>query len=116
GRSGKTYVISPGGVVQRSFLLPNVSTSKDAISVDVTPDGSTLVYVGDGASVNRYNVCAQVLLAPVAPGERFEAIRALSDGGFAGVTNGRVKFYDASGRLLYGVIAPAGTPVGALAF
>ena len=86
------------------------------ISVDVTPDGGTLVYVGDGGSANRFNTCAQVALPPIAPGERFEAIRALSDGGIVGATAGRIKFYDATGRLLYGILAPPGGPVVALSF
>jgi hypothetical protein len=116
GQSGRTYVYTPGGILQRAFMLPNLSAPVGAISADVTPDGCTLVYVGDGASVNRFNSCAQVALAPIAAGERFEAVRALSDGGVAGATNGRIKFYDSTGRLLYGVIAPAGTPIVALSF
>jgi hypothetical protein len=116
GQSAKTYVISPGGVLQRTFRLPNLNAPIGDISVDVTPDGCTLFYVGDGASANRYNVCAQVLLAPIAPGERFEAIRALSDGGFAGATDGRIKFYDPTGHVVYGIVAPPGGRVAAFSF
>jgi hypothetical protein len=116
GLSGKTYVMSPGGLLQRTFSLPNLTASVSAISIDVTPDGCTLVYVGDGASVNRFNTCSQVALAPIAPGERFDAIRALSDGGFAGATTGRIKFYDSTGRLIYGIVAPPGGRVAALSF
>ncbi|MEA2415993.1 MAG: hypothetical protein QOI58_2650 [Thermoanaerobaculia bacterium] len=116
GQSGKTYVISPGGVFQRTFRLPNLTVPVGAISIDVTPDGCTLVYVGDGASANRFNTCAQVALVPIAPGERFEAIRALSDGGFAGATDGRIKFYDSTGRVIYGILAPPGGRVAALSF
>lgn len=84
GRSGRMYVYSPGGILQRSFTLPNLSASAGAISIDATPDGCTLVYVGDGASANRFNTCAHLALARLAPGKRFEAVHALSDGGFAG--------------------------------
>lgn len=115
-RSGTTYVFSPGGVFQRSFMLPNLSAPVGTISADVTPDGCTLVYVGNGGSANRFDTCAQVALSPIAPGERFDAVRALSDGGIAGATAGRINFYDSNGRLLYGILAPPGGPVVALSF
>jgi hypothetical protein len=114
-RSGRAYVFSPGGVFQRTFSLPNLTAPVGAISVDVTPDGSTLVYVGDGASANRFDMSSQLAL-PIAPGERFDAVRALSGGGIAGAASGRIKFYDSNGRMLYGIVTPPGGRVAALSF
>ena len=116
GQSGRAYVYSPGGAGQRSFVLPNLSAPVGAISVDVAPNGCTLLYVGDHGSVNRFDVCAQLALAPIATGERFEAVRALSDGGFVGATAGHIKFYDANGRLLHDILAPPGSPIVSLSF
>lgn len=116
GQSGRAYVYSPGGIGQRTFALPNLSAQTGVVSIDVTPDGCTLVYVGDGGSLNRFNACAQVALAPIASGERFDAVRALSDGGVAAATDGRIRFYDSNGRLLFDVAAPAGGPIAAFSF
>jgi len=113
---GTTVVVSPGGAVQRSFVLPNLHTPVDSTSIDVTPAACTLVYIGDGASLNRFDVCAQIALGPIAAGERFEAVRALSDGGVVAATAGLIKFYDSNGSLRYSVAAPAGGPIAALSF
>src|SRR5258708_39511010 len=59
---------------------------------------------------------ARVTRAPIAPGERFDAVRALSDGGVAGATAGLIKFYDSTGRLRYSIPAPPGGSIAALSF
>jgi hypothetical protein len=116
GQSGRMDVYSPGGVFQRSFALPNLSVPVGTLSVDITPNGCTLIYVGDRGSVNRFDTCAQLALPPIATGERFDAVRALSDGGFAGATAGHIKFYDANGRVLHDILAPPGGPIAMLSF
>jgi hypothetical protein len=116
GESARVYVYTPGGVFQRGFTLPNVTAPVGAISIDVTPDGCTLVYVGDHAAVNRFDACGQMSLPAIAADERFDAVRAMSDGGFAGATGDRIKFYDSMGRLLYDVLAPPFTPVTTMVF
>jgi len=121
GVSGTVHVYSPGGMLQRSFALPNLppasaSAIPSPISIDVTPNGCTLVYIGADASVNRYDACALMPLPPIATDRHFDAIRALSDGGFAGATGDHILFYDASGRLVYQLLAPSGSPIGAMAF
>jgi len=114
GESGRVYVYSPGGVFQRGFQLPNVTAPVRSISIDVTPDGCTMVYTGDHGAVNRFDSCGLVALP--APDERFDAVRAMADGGFAGASGDRIKFYDAMGRLLYDVLAPPFSPIVAMAF
>ncbi len=116
GKSGVVGVYSADGTIQRRFLLPNLTQPVGAISIDVSPNGCTLVYIGDGGFANRYDACAQLPLPPIAAGERFQAIRALSDGGFAGAAGDSIKFYDASGRLAYELLASPGSPVLAMAF
>jgi hypothetical protein len=115
GESGRVYVYSPGGVYQRGFWLPN-SGSTPVRSADITPNGCTMVYVGDHHSMNRYDACAELPLPSLAADERFDAVRALNDGGFAGATSGHIKFYDSTGRVLHDIPAPSGNVVGALAF
>jgi hypothetical protein len=115
GESGRVYVYSPGGVYQRGFWLPN-SGSAPVRSADITPNGCTLMYIGDHHSMNRFDACAEVPLPPLAADEQFDAVRALNDGGFAGATSGHIKFYDSTGRVLYDIPAPSGNVVGALAF
>jgi hypothetical protein len=121
GLSGTLYVYSPGGMFQRRIALPNLpaeaaSEIPSPISIDVTPNGCTLIYIGADASVNRYDTSALMPLAGIASDQRFDAIRALNDGGFAGATGDHILFYDASGRLAYGLLAPPGSPIGAMAF
>ncbi len=105
----------------RSFALPNLlpaaaSAIPSPISIDVAPNGCTLIYIGEGGSANRYDACALMPLPPIASDRHFDAIRALSDGGFAGATGDHILFYDASGWLAYGLLAPPGSPIGAMAF
>lgn len=121
GVSGTVHVYSPGGMLLRSFALPNLppaeaSAIPSPISIDVTPNGCTLIYIGEGGSANRYDACALMPLPPIASDRHFDAIRALNDGGFAGATGDHILFYDASGRLAYGLPAPPGSPIGAMAF
>jgi hypothetical protein len=116
GKSGVVYVYSADGGFQRRFLLPNLTEPVGAISIDVSPNGCTLVYIGDGGFANRYDTCAQMPLPAIAAGERFQAIRALSDGGFAGAAGDHIKFYDSTGRLVYELLASPGAPVLAMAF
>jgi hypothetical protein len=120
GLSGTLYVLSPGGMFLRRFALPNLPAATDpyagAVSVDVTPNGCTLVYVGAGGSANRYDTCALMPLPLIASGQHFDAVRALSDGGFAGAAGDHIFFYDAGGRLAYELLAPPGSPIGAMAF
>jgi hypothetical protein len=116
GKSGLLCIFSADGSFQRRFLLPNLTTPVGAISIDVSPNGCTLVYLGDGGFANRYDICAQMPLPALAAPERFQAIRALSDGGFAGAIGDHIKFYDATGRLVYELLASPGSPVLAMAF
>src|SRR5205814_168977 len=92
GESGTAYVYSPGGILQRSFALPGVFVPAREVSIDVSPEGCTLVYLGAGGKVNRFDSCSQMALA--APDERFTTVRALNDGGFAGVDGDRIEFFD----------------------
>jgi hypothetical protein len=94
------------------FHAPAPQRARSGRLASTSPsDGCTLVYVGDRASANRFNTCAQIATeiapAPLAPGGRFEAVRALSADGFAGATAGHIKFYNPTGRVLYDVLAPA---------
>jgi hypothetical protein len=116
GKSGVVYVFSAEGTFQRRFALPNLTPPVGAISIDVSPNGCTLVYLGDGGFANRYDACAQMPLPSIAAGERFQAIRALNDGGFAGAAGDSIKFYDTTGRLVYELLASPGSPVLAMAF
>ena len=120
GLSGTLYVLSPGGAFQQRFALPNLPAATDPlaspVSIDVSPNGCTLVYVGADGSANRYDTCALMPLAPIASGQHFDAVRALGDGGFAGAAGDHIFFYDAGGRLAYELLAPPGSPIGALAF
>ena len=75
GESGTAYVYSPGGILQRSFALPGVFVPAREVNIDVSPEGCTLVYLGAGGKVNRFDGCTQIALA--APDDRFTAIRAL---------------------------------------
>jgi len=115
GTSGRLYVYSPANARLRDFALPNATRPAWGMNVDVSPDGCTFLYVGDTAAVNRFDVCRGAPLPAVAEEEHFTAVRALADGGFAGATRDRIRFYDASGRLRYEIQAPA-TPVAAMAF
>ncbi|HXH92160.1 MAG TPA: hypothetical protein VNN25_11315 [Thermoanaerobaculia bacterium] len=116
GKSGIVYVYSAGGAFQRRFALPNLTPPVSAISIDVSPNGCTLVYIGDGGFAYRYDACAQIPLPAIAAGERFQAIRALSDGGIAGAVGNHINFYDATGRLVYELLASPDSPVLAMAF
>ena len=116
GKSGIVDVYSGGGTFQRRFALPNLTAPVGAISIDVSPNGCTLVYIGDGGFANRYDACAQMPLPAITAGERFQAVRALSDGGFAGAVGNHIKFYDTAGRLVYELLASPDSPVLAMAF
>ena len=116
GESGTAYVYSPGGTFQRSFTLPNLFIPARRVSIDIASNGCTLVYVGVGGSASRFDACSGMPLPAIATGERFDALRALADGGFAGATGDRIKFYDSSGRILGDIAAPTHDTVAALAF
>jgi hypothetical protein len=116
GKSGIVDVYSGGGTFQRRFAPPNLTPPVGAISIDVSPNGCTLVYIGDGGFAYRYDACAQMPLPAIAAGDRFQAVRALSDGGFAGATGNRIKFYDTAGRLVYELLASPDSAVLAMAF
>ena len=122
GESGTVYVYSPGGMLQYRFTLPNLELPARQVSIDVAPEGCTLVYAGAGGSVNRFDSCAQIALAPVATDEHFTAIRAMREGGFAGATDSRLKFYNGSGQVVFDIalprerFSPRLTQVAAIAF
>ncbi len=116
GISGNLAVYSPGGVAQRTVMLPNFPADGSTISIDVTPNGCTLVYTGQGGSANRFDTCAMLPLPSIESSQHFHAIRALSDGGLAAATDDHVLFFDASGRLVYQVLASTGSPIMAIAF
>lgn len=115
GESGTLYVYSPAGF-QRSFTLPNLFIPSRFVSVDIAPDGCTLVYTGVGGAATRFDACAGVPLPDIAKGERFDAVRALRDGGFAGAAGDHLEFYDGAGRLLDDVVIRAHDRIGAFAF
>jgi|GEM_PF-4295548 len=106
GTSGNLRVYSPGGVLQQAFMLPNVAPPVSFMSIDVAPDGCTLVYTGANDRVNRFDVCARVALPPIAQDRRFTAVRALRDGGFAGATDTRIELWNGSGQLIHSVALP----------
>ena len=101
GESGTVFVYSPGGVWQSEFTLPSA-----AESIDIAPEGCTLVYVGAVGVVNRFDVCAGVALPRIAQDERFTAIRALRDGGFAGATASRIEIWNGAGQMVHSVNIP----------
>jgi len=116
GQSGRLFVYSPGGILQRSVVLPNLPSDRFTISMDVTPNGCTLFYTGEGGSANRYDACAMLPLTPIASGQNFRAVRALSDGGVAAATDDHIYFYDGMGRLVYQLLASLDSPIKAIAF
>lgn len=109
--SGTTYVYSPGGALQAKFKLPNVSLPVQALSIDIAPEGCTLVY---GVHADRYDACANLPLPSLAPSEEFTAVRALRDGGFAGATKTHLELFNAAGQRVIDVPLPA--PANAFAF
>ena len=114
GESGLVRIYSPEGTLVSTFPLPNVVTPVRDMSIDIAPDGCTLVYIGPNRAAERYDVCSGTALPPVASG--LDAIRALRDGGFVGAIVGRIEFFDRNGRFVSDQPTPTADRVNAIAF
>ena len=116
GESGTMYVYSPSGMFQRSFTLPNLFLPARNVSIDIGNDGCTLDYIGAAGAASRFDACSGVALPALVPGERFESIRALADGGFVASSGNELRFYDSSGRLAAHISVPNTDHIATLAF
>ena len=113
--AGELTVYSPAGVVLQTISLPFITNpSVHAPSLDLGPDQCTLFYTDLAQTGRRYNICAQLPLANLAPGP-WSAVRAMSDGGYAAALNSTLSIFDAQDHLLRAYTPQAGD-IEALAF
>jgi outer membrane protein assembly factor BamB len=101
GETGTMFVYDAEGALRRQFKLPGLAISTFYSRIDLASDQCSLHYTDGVGQLRRFNVCGEVAQPPIAEGKRFTAIRALFDGGFAGVTGGKIEFYDVTGRVIH---------------
>jgi hypothetical protein len=112
--TGELTIYSPTGAVLQTISLPFGSPAIRAPSLDLGPDQCTLFYVDTAQTGRRYDVCTQQPLANLAPGP-WNAVRAMSDGGYAAGINSTLSIFDAQDHLLRAYTPQVGE-IEALAF
>lgn len=111
---GELTIYSPTGAVLQTISLPFGSPAVRRPSLDLGPDQCTLFYVDTAQTGRRYDVCTQQALTNLAPGP-WNAVRAMSDGGYAVAINSTLSIFDAQDQLLRAYTPPVGE-IQALAF
>ena len=112
--TGELTIYSPTGAVLQTISLPFGSPAVRAPSLDLGPDQCTLFYVDTAQTGRRYDVCTQQPLTNLPPGP-WNAVRAMSDGGYAAAIQSTLSIFDAQDHLLRAYTPPAGE-ILALAF
>ena len=113
--SGTVAILSPAGTVQQTFAMP--FTPGPLIipaSLDLGADQCTIFYTDGAQTGRRFDVCAQHALPDLAPGP-WNAVRAMSDGGYIAGRNSTLSIFDAQNHLLR-TFTPQIDSVSALAF
>jgi hypothetical protein len=111
---GVLTIYSPAGAVLQTIALPFGNPAVRGPSLDLGPDQCTLFYVDVAQTGRRYDVCTQQPLANLAPGP-WNAVRAMSDGGYAAAINSTLSIFDAQDHLLRAYTPQVGE-IEALAF
>jgi len=111
---GELTIYSPTGAVLQTISLPFGSPAVRAPSLDLAPDQCTLFYVDTAQTGRRYDVCTQQPLTNLPPGP-WNAVRAMSDGGYAAGINSTLSIFDAQDHLLRAYTPQVGD-IQALAF
>ncbi|HKS21884.1 MAG TPA: hypothetical protein VJZ76_03725 [Thermoanaerobaculia bacterium] len=109
---GVLTIYSPAGAVLQTISLP--FTGNAAGNLDLGPDQCTLFYTDGARTGRRYDVCTQQPLTNLAPGP-WNAVRAMSDGGYAAASNSTLSIFDAQNHLLRAYTPPV-DEILALAF
>jgi len=113
--AGELTIYSPAGAVLQTISLPfTASPAVRGPSLDLGPDECTLFYTDPAQTGRRYNICAQLPLANLPPGS-WNAVRAMSDGGYAAASNSTLSIFAAHDQLLRAYTPQAGE-IYALAF
>ena len=108
-------ILSPSGAVKQMFTLPNPEETFSGLQViDVAPDQCTVFYTDAALHGHRFNTCTGQPLADLAPGT-WNALRAMSDGGYLAANGGTLSVFDANNQLLRSYVEQPWT-IRALAF
>ena len=115
GAAGELRILSVDGALEKSIQLPTAVGLPLASRFDVAEDLCTVFYTDEAYVGRRFDICNGQPLADLAPGP-YQAIRALSDGGYIVARIGpSLEIYDANNRLLR-TLAPPTAEISAMAF
>jgi hypothetical protein len=115
GFTGLLTIYTPAGVPKQTLPLPFTAGSLVIpASLDLAGDQCTLLYTDDAQVGRRFDVCTQHALPDLAAGP-WNAVRAMSDGGYIAGRDATLSIFDAQNHLLR-TFTPQIESVSALAF
>jgi len=103
------HIYSPTGAAKQTFALPTTIGVAFSASFDLAPDQCTVFYIDGGTIGRRFNICTGQPLADL-PSGPWNAVRALSDGGYIAGRAGALSIFDANDHLLRTLTPPIQTP------
>jgi hypothetical protein len=113
--AGVLTIYSPLGTVVQTIALPFTAGSIFNVThLDLGPDQCTLFYTDRAQTGRRYDVCALHALPGLAPGP-WNAVRAMTDGGYIAARDSTLSVFDAQNQLLRAYTLQVDT-IEALAF
>jgi len=113
--TGTVAILSPTGTLKQTFAMPFTAGSLTIpASFDLGSDQCTIFYTDDAQTGRRFDACTQQVLPDLAPGP-WDAVRAMSDGGYVAARGSTLSIFDAQNHLLR-AFTPQIPEIDALAF